>query len=282
MILGLIWPSMNGHALIEDLGFLAHESDEEYRTKSRDYLDGEQLGAFREDAFLFHKRQTGLVPPHRRYDAQLDRAVQVRILRGREYYQNQYAFAGPIDPRDGKPYSEYSTEYRQWLAQQTKPVLTAQQSDLIEHIAFGYRAHDRAQELLSEGVPYGIVRSRYCAAACQTRIDWLNPKWGIVAVMVCDRFTWLETHLRYSGPVHQLAFHRAVVAQRIGHHVPVHVIAVEKELPHRCGVWVISPRLLRRAQKDNEKAIARLQECRRLNRWPTGYEGVRKLVPIGI
>jgi len=38
--------------------------------------------------------------------------------------------------------------------------------------------------------------------------------------------------------------------------------------------------LLRRAQKDNEKAIVQLLKCRCLNRWPTGYERIRKLKPI--
>ena len=107
-------------------------------------------------------------------------------------------------------------------------------------------------------------------------------KRGIVAVIACDRFTCLDSHLRYSGPVHELAFHRALLAQHVGRNVPVHIIAVEKEILHRCSVWVISERLLRRARKENEKALAQLQECRRLNRWPTGYEGVRKLAPIGI
>ena len=282
MILPSLWPSRNGHTLIEDLGFLVHEPEEEYRIKSEKYLDGEQLGDFRQDAFLFHKRQRGLVPPRRSRDAELDRAAQMRILHGQDYYQSQYAFAGPIDPRDGKPYSEYSTEYRQWTAQQSKPVLTAEQADLIEHIDFGYRAHDGAQELLSDGVAHGIVRSRHCGVPCQARLDWLNPKRGIVAVIACDRFTCLDSHLRYSGPVHELAFHRALLAQHVGRNVPVHIIAVEKEILHRCSVWVISERLLRRARKENEKALAQLQECRRLNRWPTGYEGVRKLAPIGI
>jgi hypothetical protein len=282
MLLPSLWPSRNGHRLIEDLSFLVHESEEAYRVKSRDYLDSEQLGDFREDAFLFHKRQRGLVPPERRRDANVDYAAQVRVLRGPEYYQNQYAFAGPIDPRDGNPFSEYSTEYRQWVAQQTKPVLTPEQADLIEHIAFGYRAHDGARELLSDGVAHGVVRSRYCGIPCQARIDWLNPKRGVVAVMTCDRFRWRDSHIRDNGLVHELAFHRALLAQVAGRRVPVQVIAFEKQMPHRCGVWTISERLLRGAQKDNEKALTQLQECRWLNRWPTGYERVRKLAPIGI
>ncbi len=282
MLLSSLWPSRNGHKLIEDLGFLVHESEEVYRNKSKDYLDGEQLGDFREDAFLFHKRQRGLVPAHTYRSAKLDRAICVRILKGRDHYLRQYSFAGPVDPRNGKPFSEYSSEYRQWAAEQTRPIISIEHAELIEHVVFGYRAHDIASSLLSEGVAYGIVRSRYRGVPCQARIDWLNPKRGIVAVVICDRFTCLESHLRCNGPVHELAFHRALLAQHIGHDVPVHIIAVEKELPHRCSVWKVSERLLRRARKDNEKALASLQECRRFNRWPTGYEGIRKLVPIGI
>jgi hypothetical protein len=282
MVLALLWPSNHKRKLIENLGFLSHEPDEEYRTKSRDYLDSDQLGDFRQDAFLFHKRQRGLVPARSWRSAELDRAIQVRILQGRDHYQNQYAFAGPVDARTGEPYSTYSSEYRQWAAEQTKPILSVEHANLIEHVAFGYRAHDVAPSLLSDGVAHGIVRSRYCGVPCQARFDWLNPKRGIVAVIVCDRFTCLDSHLRYSGPVHELAFHRALLAQHVGRHVPVHIIAVEKEMPHRCSVWAVSERLLRRARKDNEKALESLLECRRFNRWPTGYEGIRKLAPIGI
>ena len=278
MVLASLWPSSHKRKLIEDLGFLSHEPEEEYRAKSTEHLDGDQLGDFRQDAFLFHKRQRGLVSPQTWRDAELDRAIQARILKGRDYYQNQYAFAGPIDPRTGEAYSTYSSEYRQWAAEQTKPILTVEHANLIEHITFGYRAHDAAQNLLSDGVAEGIVRSRYCGVPCQARLDWLNPKRGIVAVLVCDRFSYLDSHLG-SGLVHALAFDRDLLAQHIDRRMPVHVIAVEKQLPHRCGVWAISERLLRRARKDNEKALARLLECRWFNRWPTGYERVRKLAP---
>ena len=281
MILGMLLSSRNGHTLIKDLSFLAQESEVEFRSKSQDYLDGEQLGDFREDAFLFHKRQRGLVPPRSLYDDEVDRAAAIRILRGRDHYQAQYAFGGPVDSRSGEPYSKYSVEYEQWAAAQQKPVLTIEQADVIEHIDFGVRAHDTAQELISHGVAYGVVRTRYCGVPCHARLDWLNPGRGIVAVMPCDGLSSIESHVRYNGPGHELAFHRALLAQVIGKNVPVHLMAVEKRLPHRCGVWRLSERLLRRKQKENEKAIAQLATCRRLDRWPTGYETVRRLAPIG-
>lgn len=281
MILGMLWPGRNGHAVVEDLGFLSHEPEEEYRSKSQDHLDSEQLGDFREDAFLFHKRQRGLVPPRPQYEDEVDRAAVVRILRGRDHYQTQYAFGGPVNPRTGEPYSKYSIEYQQWAAEQQKPVLAPEQADLIEHIDFGFRTHDVARGLLSEGVAHGVVRSRHCGVPCQARLDWLNPRRGIVAVVTCDRLAYVESQLRYNGPTHRLAFERAVLAEVIGKKTPVHLIAVEKRQPHRCGVWMLSERLLRHAAKENAKAIAQLMACHRLNRWPTGYEAVRTLAPIG-
>ena len=53
MILTSLWPSRNGHKLIEDLGFLAHEPEEEYRAKSHEYLDGEHHGK----AWEYERRQ---------------------------------------------------------------------------------------------------------------------------------------------------------------------------------------------------------------------------------
>ena len=282
MILASLWPSRNGRPLIEDLGFLVHESEEEYRAKAQQCLDGEQLGDFSQDAFLFHKRQRGLVPPAVCSGNHLDSAILARMTRGEDAYRAEFAIGGPIDPRTGKPYSQYATEFQKWAAQQCKPVLTVDEAALVDHVDFGFRAHRAAKELLSVGVADGIVRTRYCGMLCQARLDWVNAKRGIVAAMTCDRLDYVASHVRCSWPANEFAFQRALLAQVIGRHVPVHLIAVEKREPHRCGVWDISERLLRRAQKDNEKALARLRECRRLDRWPTGYEQVRKLAPIGI
>ncbi len=281
MIFGMFWPSRNRALLIEDLGFLVQEPEEEYRSKSQDHLDSEQLGDFRQDAFLFHKRQRGLVPPRPQLDDEVDRAATVRILHGRDYYQAQYAFGGPVNPRTGEPYSKYSSEYQQWAAEQKKPVLTTEQANLVDQMDFGFRAHGTARDLFSRGMAHGVVRTEYCGFPCQARLDWLNPERGIVAVMTCEKLNFVESHVRYGGPAHRLAFERSLVAEEIGQHAPVHLIAMEKREPHRCGVWRLSRRLLRRAQKENEKAIAQLAACRRLDRWPTGYETVRTLAPIG-
>ena len=63
----------------------------------------------------------------------------------------------------------------------------------------------------------------------------------------------------------------------LGEHVPVHIVAVEKREPFRCGVWRVSDDTLAIARKENEAAIRRLIRCRDLGDWPTGYEEIRML-----
>ena len=75
----------------------------------------------------------------------------------------------------------------------------------------------------------------------------------------------------------QMAFYRAVLETVIGEHAPVHIVAVEKKEPFRCGVWRLGDDTLAIAQRENEAAIRRLLACRKLDQWPTGYEEVRVL-----
>ena len=126
--------------------------------------------------------------------------------------------------------------------------------------------------LLAEGEAEGVVRADYCGMPCQIRMDWFQPHHGIVDLKTCDDLTWFESDARRFGYAHQLAFYSAVLAQVIGVHMPVHLIAVEKKEPFRSGVWLVSPDTLAVARRDNEQAIDRLRACLAEESWPTGYE----------
>ena len=93
---------------------------------------------------------------------------------------------------------------------------------------------------------------------CQIRMDWFDPHQGIVDLKTCDDLTWFEADARRFGYVHQLAFYQAVLAQVVGIFMPVHLIAVEKKEPFRCGVWKVAPDALVQAQRENREAIDRL------------------------
>ena len=160
-------------------------------------------------------------------------------------------------------------------------MLTADQATIVEHIEYDVRMHPEARKLLAAGVAQGVVRCEYQGLACQARPDWISPRQGLVAMLVCDRLSWLESTLRHDGIVHRLAFELALIGQMTESSLPAHVIAVEKRAPHRCGVWFISGRVLRKVRKENEQAMARYKQCRDTDRWPTGYEKLRVLNPAG-
>ena len=136
-----------------------------------------------------------------------------------------------------------------------------------------------ASELLAEGFAEGTVRRVYCGTPCQIRCDWMCPS-GLVDLKTCDNLDYFEGAARAYGYVHQMAFYRAILREATGETVPVHLIAVEKAEPLRCGVWRISEAVLGEAERQNEAAIARLLECRRADSWPTGYEDVRLLCDL--
>ena len=254
------------------LDFLVRESDAEYREKAKEFLTSHQLADFRKCPLLYWHKVQGLVPDEDRPAYLLGRAAHVLILEGRERFDAEYAVGGPINARTGKPYGANTQAYADWAAAQGKPVITDEQFALVVNLATGVRSHTIAAELLSDGVPEAVVRTEYCGRPCQARLDFFNPERGIIDLKTCDDLTWFEADARRFNYTHQFAFYHALVVRVTGQESPVHVIAVEKKPPYRCGVWQMSEQTLAVARRENEAAIARLGECESRNLWATGYE----------
>ena len=261
-----------------DLNVLICESEHEYHAKAGEYLTSHLLADFRKCPLLHSKRLEGLVERRDTPAYTLGRAAHCRILEGSEAFQDRYAFGGPINPKTGRPFGAQTKAFAEWAAAQGKPVLTSEQVELVENLATGVARNPQAVDLLLYGQAEGVVRAEYCGTPCQIRIDWLHPHRGIVDFKTCDDLTWFEADAKRYGYVHQMAFYRAVLAQVIGELLaPVHIIAVEKKEPLRCGVWRIDDGALAHAQRENEAAIRRLLLCRQRGDWPTGYEEIRVL-----
>lgn len=202
----------------------------------------------------------------------------MRILEGHDAYAAAFALGGPINPQTSKPYGATTQAFRAWAAAQARPVLSHEQVELIEQMACGVAMNNEAVDLLVDGRSEGVVRAEYCGTPCQIRIDWLNPHRGIVDLKTCDDLTWFEADAKRYGYPKQMAFYQAVLAQVLdGDMVPVHLIAIEKKEPFRCGVWRVTDDALTIARQENEAAIRRLLACRKDDHWPTGYEEVRML-----
>lgn len=256
-------------------GFITCEPDHIYRQKSKDNLGSHALADFRRCPWLFHKKELGLIADEDRPAYLVGRAAHTLILEGRQRFAAEYAVGGPINPRTGSPFGSNTKAFREWADAQGKPVLTDDQNYLIEQMAAGIDMNSVAIKLLATGVPEGVVRTRYIDTPCQTRMDWFSSHDGIVDLKTCDDLTWFEADARRYGYVHQMAFYRAVLCEVAGERYPVHIIAVEKREPFRCGVWRVGEDVLGIAEKENEEAMRRLQRCRERGEWPTGYEDVR-------
>jgi len=265
----------DGSAFVDDMSFLIRESADVYHAQADKFLSSHQLADFRRNPLLFHKKQCGLVQDEDRPAYLIGRAAHVLVLEGRKVYEHQYAIGGPVNPKTGEPFGNRTKAFQEWADAQGKPVLTDEQAVLMENLNTAVHAHEHAAALLADGVAEGVVRADYCGVACQARLVWMNPQRGIVDLKSCDNLDWLQMDARTYEYVHQLAFYRALVACVVGSVLPVHLIAVEKREPFRCGVWRMGEDVLGIAQKDNEDAIARLKQCRERDHWPTGYEDIR-------
>jgi hypothetical protein len=260
---------------LENLSFLILEPASVYHAKAGEYLSSHLLADFRRCPLLYHRKRCGLIQDEDRPAYLVGRAAHTVILEGLAVFHQTYAVGGPVNPKTGLPYGSSTKAWAEWAEAQGKPVLTAEQYNLVMQMAEGVQQNAEAKKLLAEGVAEGVVRTEYCGVPCQIRMDWFNPQQGIVDLKSCDDLTWFEADARRYGYAHQLAFYRAVLAQVIGAWKPVYLIAVAKKEPYVCGVWRVGEDTLRIAQQENEAAIRRLRQCTALGNWPTDYEEVR-------
>ena len=258
-----------------DTSFVVRESMSVYRKKAKENLSSHALADFRSDPLLFRKKELGLVVEEDRPAFRIGRAAHTLVLEGCDVFEKHYAVGGPVNPKTGEIYGSRTKAYQAWADEQGKPVLTNEQAQLIKDLNDSVHTHKHARELLSDGIPEGVVRAEYCGTWCQIRVDWLNPQRRLVDLKTCDNLGWMEMDARTYQYAHQLAFYRAVLAQVTENLVPVYLVAVEKREPYRCGVWLVGQDVLAIAQKENEQAIERLRKCRKNDVWPTGYEDVR-------
>jgi len=263
------------HLSSNDCAYLCQEPAELYHSKSGTYLTSHLLADFRKCPLLYHRKRSRLIVDEDRPAYLIGRAAHTLILEGRDRFEAEYVIGGPINPKTKARFGAASKAWQEWAALQGKPVLNDDQAELIERMAAAVRNHLPAQELLAEGTAEAVVRANYCGVACQIRMDWFDPYRGLVDLKTCDDLTWFEADARRFGYAYQLAFYRAVLAQLICLPMPVHLIAVEKKEPFRCGVWKVKSELLSLVERENAAAIARLKKCEADGYWPSGYEETR-------
>jgi hypothetical protein len=268
---------MTNEAINIELSVLQTEPADEYHARATDFLSSHQLLDFMKCPWLHFKKRSGLIVDQESTAYMIGRAAHCRILEGRDVYESSFALGGPVNPKTGRPFGANTKAFSEWAEAQGKPVLSHDNVELIENLAAGVAMNDEAIDLLLYGRAEGVVRVEYCGTSCQIRIDWTHPHRGVVDLKTCDDLTWFEADAKRYRYVNQMSFYQAVLAEIIGEYVPVHIVAIEKRQPFRCGVWRVSDDSLAVARSENEASIRRLISCREDGHWPTGYEEVRVL-----
>ena len=251
------------------------EPAEVYHSRATEYLTSHALADHRKCPLLYWKKKQGLIADEDRPAYLVGRAVHTLVLEGTDRFDKEYIVGGPINPKTGSPFGTNTKAFTEWAASHGKAVLTDAQFDLVRKMADGVRAHQIASELLSEGIPEGVVRVDYCGVPSQIRMDWFDSHRAICDLKTCDDLTWFQADAKRYGYVYQVAFYRGVLQQVISLPMPVYFTAIEKREPFRCGVWQIHEDVLNQAQRENEAAIGRLKLCMEADSWPTGYAEVR-------
>ena len=260
-----------------DLSVLTVEPADEYHAKAGEYLSSHQLLDFMACPWLYRKKQLGLLKRRETPEMLVGSATHTKVLEGHDAYEAEYAVGGPINPRTKKPFGRDTNAFRDWSEEHGKPVLTHAQAASVENMAEGLSRNVEAVDLILHGRAEGVVRTDYCDTSCQIRIDWTHPYRGIVDLKTTADLAKFENTAKWYRYHNQLAFYQAVLAEVIGQCVPVHIVAIERAEPFRCGVWRIGDQTLAMARRENEAAIGRLHTAWEDDHFPTGYEEIRIL-----
>lgn len=244
------------------------------------YLSSHFLSDFRCCPLLYKQKLTGEILVEDTAAFQIGRAAHTFVLSGQEAFAEEYLVSsGPINPKTGEPYGKLTKAYKDWASVQSKKIVHPSEFDFMLKIQEAVWSHQKAAELLDGCICEGTVRTEYLGENVQIRMDAFNPNTcSIIDFKTCDSLEFFQKDCRKYAYAEQMAFYREVFRIASGGEIAsAWLIAVEKRIPYRCGVWRVSEELLERAKAVNEIAIEELKACRMKNTWPTRFEEVREL-----
>jgi hypothetical protein len=256
-------------------------------TKRNEYTTSHRLHLFRKCPALYKKTIDGEIVEGDTAAFALGRATHTYIIEGAEKFAAENIVSdGPTNEKTGKPYGKLTKAYMEWATNQTKPVVSSEDFELIEKMNEAVHAHRIAADLLAAGFAEGTIRTEWDGVPIQARLDWFDPEREILLdLKTCADIDRFQFDMRDHGYVAQLAFYANALELAGGPkliRLMAYIVAVEKKEPYRVAVYHIAPSTLEDAhlqhmgsefwRNDNTAMIAELKECRRTGVWPTRFE----------
>ena len=111
--------------------FLTIPADEYHAaSRSGQYMSSHLLADFRESPELYRRTTSGDIAEAEGPALALGRAAHCLVLEGRAAFDGQFRVAdGPVNPKTSEPYGKATKAYADWLASQTKEIVS--QKDLM-------------------------------------------------------------------------------------------------------------------------------------------------------
>lgn len=266
---------MTDTTFIQNIPFDAYFAD----SMSGLYLTSHSLYDFRTCPLLYRQKMDGDAVIEDTAAFQTGRAVHSLVLGGQEAFDAEYLVsAGPINPKTGEPFGKLTKAFKDWASEQTKKIVLANEYEFMVKLRDSVWSHPCAAELLDGCITEGTVRVTYNGEPVQARMDAINPNTdAVVDLKTCDNIDYFRNDCFRYGYADQMAFYQEVLRIASGVSPSMWLVAVEKRVPYRCGVWRISDALLEKAKAANERGIEELKVCRANGVWPTRYEDIRVL-----
>ena len=144
--------------------FLTIPADEYHAaSRSGQYMSSHLLADFRESPELYRRKTSGEIASAATQSLALGRTAHCLILEGRAAFDGQFLVAdGPVNPKTSEPYGKATKAYAEWIAAQTREIVSQKDFGFIVKLQKSVWTHPTASALLNEGQAEGVVRADYC------------------------------------------------------------------------------------------------------------------------
>jgi len=236
----------------------------------------------------------------------LGKMAHCLILEGREAFDDRYEVATPelqeevglVNPKTGKPWGESTAAYQKAIAnfrQKSggRELCSMEQWGLISNMHHAVFENQIAAQMLGQdGMPEAVFRypSDQLGITLQCKADKLllddeGKICGFIDLKTCECLHEFKRRAKIFQYPQQMCFYRETITRvgktglstlEMSKNFDVHLIAVEKRVPHKVGVWAFSNELLDEMEETLRAELISFARCFHSNEWPTGFEGVQE------